>query len=170
MNNVLSNLDRPSQMAGRSSCQSYLAHNEAALLAITTWVHSVDDIRSIFPTASPAKIEKMKTQMNRDIVRVSMMVLANKAFATDRVDREIFSLRQLAICLDRAKAESMQRTLRNWLLPMLSEAGWIDGFVSTENWSTSPHEIEITDKGIDVVVGYFDRLLDDECTKNRALN
>lgn len=48
--------------------------------------------------------------------------------------------------------------IRNWLLPLLTEAGWIEGFALTEAWSTSPHEITITQKGRGAVSDYFKRV------------
>ena len=53
----------------------------------------------------------------------------------------------------------MQRTLRNWLLPMLSRAGLVEGFVLTSTWSTEPHEITITADGLAFLKTYFRNLI-----------
>ena len=122
---------------------------------IAAWAMSDTDVREIFPRLSPARLKQVQVQINCDQVRVVMLVLSLDAMEGEA---ESFSIRKLARVLDRPREESMQRSLRNWLLPLLTEAGWIEGFALTEAWSTSPHEISITAKGRSAVSNYFRRV------------
>jgi hypothetical protein len=140
--------------------EDYAEINTAALHQVAAWTMDDTDIARIFADCEDADLQKYKTQMNREVVRIAMMVLCHRALNTNDSERQSFSLRQLAVFLDAPKAESMQRTLRNWLLPMLTEAGWIDGFVRTTDWSTSPHEIEISDRGLSATIAYLSKLRD----------
>jgi len=130
--------------------------NLALLSSIATWALEQRDLEPLFPHMSANQLKKAQVQMNRDTVRVVMLVLSIQCFATGQP--QSFSLRQLAKAIDEPRIESMQRTLRNWLLPMLSQAGLIDGFVLTTTWSTEPHEITITSKGLNLMKSYFGRL------------
>ena len=139
----------------RADSQAALV-NMSLLATIAAWAMPKDAVASLFDQASPAELKKLHTQMNRDVVRVVMLVLAQRAFATGQA--QTFSLRQLAKAIDEPRIESMQRTLRNWLLPMLSRAGLVEGFVLTTTWSTEPHEIAITEKGLGFLKSYFAEL------------
>lgn len=130
--------------------------NMSLLATIAAWAMPRETVAALFEDAPPEELRKLHTQMNRDVVRVVMLVLAHRAFATGEV--QSFSLRQLAKAIDAPRVESMQRTLRNWLLPMLSRAGLIEGFVLTTTWSTEPHEIAITPKGLACLKAYFSQL------------
>lgn len=135
-----------------------VAHmNRRVLGEIAMWAKNEEEICSIFDGVNPSMVKKTKEQMNRESVRRTMMVLADQALVSDGVETETFSLRSLANTLDAPRSESMQRTLRNWLLPLLSNAGWIEGFITTEEWSSTPHEIGITSKGIRAMIDYFEK-------------
>ncbi len=144
-----------SETESKADSQSALV-NMSLLATIAVWAMPKDAVANLFNDALPSELKKLRTQMNRDVVRVVMLVLAHRAFATGQA--QTFSLRQLAKAIDEPRIESMQRTLRNWVLPMLSQAGLIDGFVLTTTWSTEPHEIAITDKGLDFLKTYFTEL------------
>ena len=139
-----------------SSCVKTRPNLALQLLGdIAAWAMSEANVQEIFPTHTPARLKQVQVQINRDQVRVVMLVLSLEAMEGEA---ESFSIRKLARVLDRPREESMQRSLRNWLLPLLTEAGWIEGFALTEAWSTSPHEISITAKGRSAVSNYFRRV------------
>lgn len=122
---------------------------------IACWSLSEGEVEELFPNYSQARLNQLRQKLNRDVVRVVMLVLSLDAFEGSAT---AFSIRKLARALDRPREESMQRTLRNWLLPLLTDAQWIEGFVLTDDWSSSPHEITITQKGLRAVDNYFYRV------------
>lgn len=124
------------------------------LSEITAWTKSEADISRIFCNYTGSRLKQARCQLNRDIIRVVMLVLA-QGQAAEQSRAQTFSLRKLARALDELREESMQRTLRNWIMPLLTEAGWVDGFVETDSWSSTPHEIQITQKGLDAVMIYL---------------
>ena len=143
------------EKSGRADDQAAMV-NMSLLATIAAWALSKETVAKLFQDAPQNELKKLHTQINRDLVRVVMLVLAHRAFATGTA--QSFSLRQLAKTIDAPRVESMQRTLRNWLLPMLLRAGFIEGFVLTNTWSTEPHEISITDEGLVFLKAYFANL------------
>jgi hypothetical protein len=122
---------------------------------IACWALSEQQVAVFFPQQSAARLKQARLKLNRDLVRITMIVLSLDAMEGQA---EAFSIRKLARVLDRPREESMQRTLRNWLLPLLTEVQWIEGFVVTSDWSSSPHEITITSTGLKAVEDYFTRV------------
>ncbi len=154
LRNETYDIERPTLVP--RTCAQALPNVALRLLSdIAAWALSDTDVLEIFPSLSPARLKQVQVQINRDQVRVVMLVLSLEAMEGEA---ESFSIRKLARVLDRPREESMQRSLRNWLLPLLTEAGWIEGFALTEAWSTSPHEISITAKGRSAVSNYFRRV------------
>lgn len=82
---------------------------------IAAWAVSHADVREIFPNLTPARLKQVQVQINRDQVRVVMLVLALDAMEGES---ESFSIRKLARVLDRPREESMQRSLRNWVVSL----------------------------------------------------
>jgi hypothetical protein len=130
--------------------------NYRLLRDIASWSLTEADVFQLVPDLSPARRAKARQQLNRDVVRVTMLILSLEAMTGQP---EEFSIRKLARILDRPKEESMQRTLRSWLLPLLGEVGWVQGVVPVGQQPVcSAHKITITWQGIDAVVRYFAKL------------
>ncbi len=140
----------------QSSSIDYARINFTLLASVAAWAVSDREMDHLTDELTGTQSAKMRTQLNRDSVRVAMLVLAHRALNGGVA--QVFSLRQLALSLDEPRVESMQRSLRNWMLPMLTQIGWIEGFVTTDDWSTQPHEIEITERGLAAVKSYLGRV------------
>lgn len=132
-------------------CQELLHH-------IAAWAIADHAVALLLPSASTAQLRRVRSQLNRDEVRVAMLVLGHDALLKGYEAREKFSIRRLSRVLDGARAESMQRTLRNWMLPVLCEVGWIEGIRANDVESVSTHAIAITPKGLMAVHCYLEKL------------
>jgi hypothetical protein len=132
--------------------------NRRLLQDIGAWAKSEAEAAEIFCHLHGARLKQARVKINRDLVRVVMLVLSLGALNDAAAEPETFSLRKLARILDRPREESMQRSLRNWVMPLLRDAGWISGFVETQEWSSTPHEIQITGKGLAAVAAYLRKL------------
>jgi hypothetical protein len=139
----------------------YAALNLRLLTDLACWSLSENDVAEMFPHLSKARQMRARHQINRDQVRITMLVLSLDAHGGAP---EVFSIRRLARVLDRPKEESMQRTLRNWLLPLLGEAGWIEGFDGDGLGAIKTHEVRISLKGMNAVQRYFQRIAAQERT------
>lgn len=145
--------------SNRTPRYDWAAFNRKMLVDIAAWAISDEDVLQYMPNLTGARLKQARTQINRDAVRVTMLVLALDGLSSGDATRETFSIRKLAKVLDGPRQESMQRTLRNWLLPLLRDLSWIEGFVETEDWSSSPHEISISDIGLERMKAYFQKLI-----------
>jgi hypothetical protein len=150
----------PEQQPGRYWKNCELGElNYKLLKHVACWSLTDAEVKLIFPSVSPAHCKSLRQKLNRDLVRVTMLVLSLGSFDSEP---DIFSIRKLARVLDRPREESMQRTLRNWLLPTLSDAAWIRGFAVADGWSTLPQEIQITAMGLAAVKRYLHKVSDIE--------
>jgi hypothetical protein len=78
-----------------------------------------------------------------------MAILASRTLL-DPSDRATYALRGLAMAMDKEEDKAVQNSLRELILPTLSDLGWINGFQKREAGQRKPHAIEISDAGIAV--------------------
>lgn len=130
------------------------AMNELILGLVAAWEIEEESVIAAYKRKnqdepSPAKIEQLHDRVNRSGTLYAMAILASRALL-DPSDRATYALRGLAMAMDRAEDRAVQNTLRDVILPTLSDLGWINGFEKREVGQRKPHAIEISDDGIEM--------------------
>ena len=144
--------------------QSIYLTNMRNLNHYTAWAKNEDQIREILnedkavsTTVDPRQYSKLSRQFNSEITRISMHVLCKDTLRTHGKEIRAYSIRELAIKIDKQRERAIQTTLSNATLPILLLLGFIEGFRSREKWSTRPHRISVTQKGIAAHCEYLQR-------------
>ena len=143
--------------------EAYL-FNERNILQIALWTHEEKDIIDVFSDRypdlekRPSSIKKLMRWMNNETTRVTMCWLVRSVLRKPSERPPPCSLRALANVLDPERSESMQHTLRSSILPCLSDAGYIEDAKQQDENPNSPHQIVITDNGINAMLRYYHRV------------
>jgi hypothetical protein len=139
--------------------------NERNMVIVAAWAreHTEGSIKQMFAQADPkvatsrSRRRHYQRRMNREDTRAVLHVLARPALKSEGVDNPSMSITELSSAIDRTRLQSMVKTLKTIILPTLSDAGYISGFIKRPTGSTEAYKVTITITGIEAHKRYLAR-------------
>lgn len=146
---------------GLGLLEAYLL-NERSSIVLAEWARDKSEVAQIFRSdaefkAHPGVLDQITRNLNSSLSMATMLLLARVALRSGGQEFEAFSLRKLAMVLDKERLPAMERRLRRNVLPVLMRAGYIQGFEEREEWSTKERKIRLTNAGLAAQVRYLSR-------------
>lgn len=147
--------------------------NQFSIVALGAWAADADGFKKLIsqpplPLREPFDDLFLFKYLRSELSLLTMQQLVHSYLVNPEKGVETLTQNALADLIGLARAEgkpgqrkrqdSNRKRLGDWILPALSQARLVDGFGQKKSGDNSPHRIEISQKGIRVMLWHYQAL------------